>query len=144
MDDEEVCTVQLYYDGEVSDTHYAMPKRMPAQNAEATEGLGYTIVGLEPGTTYKYILQTYDSDDILIDSQSGTFTTPGIPQAEEEEESEDNGNDGKDDGRDDHKEDGLPAINTEPNIPVVKILRGGQIYILRGEKIYTVTGQEVK
>lgn len=80
---EEVCQTELYYDGEVIDTHYNMPLRKQFRNVDEQDGLSYTIVGLEQGTTYTYILQTYNTNDVLIDTQSGMFTTLAAPVVEE-------------------------------------------------------------
>lgn len=115
---EEVCRVELYYDGEMIDTRYNMSHRMPAKTREEQEGLSYKIIGLDQGTTYKYELQTLDTKDRVIAIQSGTFTTPSFEAIE---------NVATDGGR------------------ASKIMENGSVYIVleNGTK-YTITGKQVK
>ena len=80
---EEIFQTELYYDGEMIDTYYNMPSRLQARTSGEQDGLSYTIVGLEQGTTYTYILQTFDTKDALIDTHSGTFTTLAAPVIED-------------------------------------------------------------
>ena len=90
----------------------------------AGNGMQFTVTGLNSGTHYAFNLTTKDSQDAVIASYSGEFTTT-------------NNGDG-----------GTTAIdNVHPStqsVGTTKFFRDGQLFIQRGGKTYSVTGQEVK
>ena len=118
------CTLIFNANGQLTGIAFA-PSRNGTPHAPAatktSNGLQFTVTGLNSNTQYGYSVTAKDSSDDTIVSYSGEFTTTGETQGIGDISSSLQGGD----------RGGL-------------ILRDGQIFILRGEKIYTVTGQEVK
>ena len=115
------CTLIFNGNGQLMGIAFA-PSRNDSHHAPAAvmtaNGLQFTVTGLNSGTHYAYTLTTKDSDDKVIASYSGVFTTTGV----------------------------ATDINDvqHNDIQGTKLLRNGHIYILRGDKTYTLQGQEVK
>ena len=111
-----LCTIQFNENGQLMSITFAnhAPRRTKAQE----EGFTYTVAGLNAGTEYFYKMEAKDEKGRLLNTDEGSFQT--IKDATS-----------------------LDHI-AEDSLPVIKLLRNGQILILRGDKIYTMTGQEVK
>ena len=111
-----LCTIQFNENGQLMSITFAnhAPRRTKAQE----EGFTYTVAGLNAGTEYFYKMEAKDEKGRLLNTDEGSFQT--IKDATS-----------------------LDHI-AEDSLPVIKLLRDGQILILRGDKTYTVTGQEIK
>ena len=80
------------------------------------QGYQFKVTGLEAGTSYAYQINVTDSQNMVLASYEGTFSTNGY--------------------------EAFDNIESKENISN-KILRNGQIFILRGDKTYTLQGQEI-
>ena len=115
-DGEVVCTLIFNSNGQLSGIAFA-PNRNNTQQAQTT-GFRFTITGLTCNTQYGYAVTSKDSNDTIIDIQSGSFTTTGDVATD--------------------------LDDVEASSRVQKVIVNDKIYILRGDHTYTLTGQEVK
>jgi len=92
----------------------APARHQMAQNDSFT----YTITDLTPKTDYYFQMKASSQDDLLLNTDIGSFKT----------------------------EDTTTGIDEMVNDQIVnvKVLRDGHLYILHGNKIFTATGQEVR
>ena len=111
-----ICTLIFDADGRLRTIAFGAPSRNGVHQTAQQNGFYFTVTGLSSGTTYSYTMTAKDSDDNILDTRSGSFTTQAVTGVEE----------------------------VESQIHRAKILRDGQIFILRGDKTYTITGAEVK
>lgn len=116
--DNVVCTLVFDAEGHLLSLTFNAPSRNGAPQQTQTAGFVFTINGLNENTTYVYTLTAKNESGAILNSESGTFTTQGSPQA-------------------------IDEINVD-EAKTVKAHRNGQIFILRGDKTFTLTGQEVK
>ena len=119
---ELVCTMTFNAEGTILSATYAAPARDKAGNkvpaaVQTASGWKYTVDGLETDVEYTYTVTAKNSDDGVIYTKTGTFTT----QASE----------------------GIDNVQSA-KVQGTKVFIDGQIYILRGNKTYTLQGQEVK
>ena len=121
--EELICTMTFNAEGIILSATYAAPARdkagnnAPAAVQTTANGWKYTIDGLETNVEYTYTVTAKNSDDGVIYTKTGTFTT-------QTSEGIDNVQSGK--------------------VQSKKFVRNGQIFILRGEKIYNAQGALVK
>ena len=120
--EELVCTMTFNAEGIILSATYAAPARDKAGNkvpaaVQTASGWKYTVDGLETDVEYTYTVTAKNSDDGVIYTKTGTFTT----QASE----------------------GIDNVQSG-KVQGTKVFIDGQIYILRGNKTYTLQGQEVK
>ena len=117
------CTLIFNVNGQLTGIAFA-PSREGSHHAPAaimtSNGLLFTVTGLDSGTQYGYSVTAKDANDQPVATYSGEFTTTSEGVAT-----------------------GVESIQPS-EVSLQKILRNGQIYILRGEKVYTLTGAEVK
>ena len=118
-DKEVVCMLTFDSSGQLKQVYLA-PSRHPQQAPEQTQasGFAFTVYGLDPGQTYTYYIDAFDSNGKMLDEKEGSFTTTGDSQ----------------------------DINNVPqnNVPCTKILKNGQIYLINDETIHTVQGARIK
>ena len=116
------CTLIFNSNGQLIGIAFA-PSRdrqsQPLAAKQVANGLQFTVTGLNSATHYAFSLTAKDSQETVLASYTGEFTTTGVATA-------------------------IDQI-TNDQLPVTrKIIKDNQIFILRGDKVYTVTGQEVK
>ena len=122
------CTLIFNGNGQLTGIAFAPSKdgsRHAPQAKLTANGMQFTVTGLNSGTHYAFTLTAKDSQEAVLASYTGEFTTTGeaqVPTGIDEIDS--SSLQGGDRGR--------------------LILRDGQFFILRGDKTYTVTGAEVK
>ena len=109
-------------EGTILSATYAAPARDKAGNkvpaaVQTASGWKYTVDGLETNVEYTYTVTAKDSEDGVVYTKTGTFTT-------QTSEGIDNVQSGKVQG--------------------TKVFIDGQIYILRGNKTYTIDGRLVR
>ena len=118
------CTLIFNANGQLTGIAFA-PSKDGSRHAPAAtltaNGMQFTVTGLNSGTNYAFSLTAKDSQNTVLASYTGEFTTTG----------------------------GAPVAtnldDVQPdNMQCTKLLRDGQILIQRGEKTYTLQGQEVK
>ena len=119
---ELICSMSFNAEGIILSATYAAPARDRADNKapaalQTSNGWKYTVDGLETDVEYTYTVTAKNSDDGVIYTKTGTFTT----QASE----------------------GIDNVQSG-KVQGTKVFIDGQIYILRGNKTYTLQGQEVK
>ena len=119
---ELICSMTFNAEGIILSATYAAPARDKAGNkvpaaVQTASGWKYTVDGLETDVEYTYTVTAKNSDDGVIYTKTGTFTT----QASE----------------------GIDNVQSG-KVQGTKVFIDGQIYILRGNKTYTLQGQEVK
>lgn len=122
-DDETYCTLMFYADGRLGNIVYAPARKGQVQRSAAaaeitTEGMRFTITGLESNTQYTYSVTAATEDGNVLHAYEGTFTTLSA----------------------------TPVFN--PNAdkqlsPVRKTMRNGQVLIQRGEEVYTLLGERL-
>lgn len=122
-DDETYCTLMFYADGRLGNIVYAPARKGQVQRSAAaaeitTEGMRFTITGLESNTQYTYSVTAATEDGNVLHAYEGTFTTLSA----------------------------TPVVN--PNAdkqvsPVRKTMRNGQVLIQRGEEVYTLLGERL-
>lgn len=121
---ELICTMTFNAEGTILSATYAAParnkadKKAPAAAQTTVNGWKYTVDGLEADTEYEYTVTAKNSEDGVIYTKTGTFTT----QASE----------------------GIVQTTIDQRPITNKLIRDGQIYIIRGDKTYTLQGQEIK
>ena len=122
------CTLIFNGNGQLIGIAFA-PSRdrqsQPLAAKQVANGLQFTVTGLNSATHYAFSLTAKDSQETVLASYTGEFTTTGeaqVPTGIDEIDS--SSLQGGDRGR--------------------LILRDGQLLILRGDKVYTITGAEVK
>ena len=120
--EELICSMTFNAEGIILSATYAAPARNRADKkapaaVQTTNGWKYTVDGLDTDVEYTYTVTAKNSEDGVIYTKTGSFTT----QASE----------------------GIESVQ-QSTVSGQKLLRNGQILILRGDKIYTMTGQEVK
>ena len=125
-DGEVFCTLIFNANGQLVGIAFAPSRNGSAHAPEAiltATGMQFTVTGLNSATHYGISLFSQDSNENVIASFTGEFTTTSAdaPQGIEDVSSSLQGGDR---GR--------------------LILHNGQIFILRGDKTYTLQGQEVK
>ncbi|MBR5678070.1 MAG: leucine-rich repeat protein [Paludibacteraceae bacterium] len=116
------CTLIFNGNGQLIGIAFA-PSRdrqsQPLAAKQVANGLQFTVTGLNSATHYAFSLTAKDSQETVLASYTGEFTTTGVAT-----------------DIDQITNDQLPVTH--------KIIKDNQIFILRGDKVYTVTGQEVK
>ncbi|MGM9837101.1 MAG: leucine-rich repeat protein [Paludibacteraceae bacterium] len=121
-DGETYCTLTFYADGRLGNIVYAPARKGQTQRSAAaettTEGMRFTITGLESNTQYTYSVTAATEDGNVLHAYEGTFTTLSA----------------------------TPVFN--PNAdkqvsPVRKTMRNGQVLIQRGEEVYTLLGERL-
>ena len=111
-----VCTLVFDADGKLRTiSMHALSKNGNSQTAQEN-GFSFTVSGLSSATTYSYTLTAKDSDDNILNTENGSFTTQVAT--------------------------GIDGI--ENHIHSTKIIRNGQILIIKGNKTYTLQGQEIE
>ena len=120
--EELVCTMTFNAEGIILSATYAAPARDKAGNkvlaaVQTASGWKYTVDGLDANSEYTYTVTAKDSEDGVVYTKTGSFTTQASTGI-------DNVQSGKVQG--------------------TKVFIDGQIFILRGDKTYTITGTEVK
>ena len=115
-DGNTICGMLFNGSGLLISLVYAAPSR--TQTATQVTGFTFTVTGLDSGSEYTYSIVAKDSQDQVLDTKEGSFTTSGgTPTAVDN-----------------------ASVDTTP----VKLIRDGQFLILRDGKTYTVQGQEVR
>ena len=114
-----VCSLIFDAEGRLLSISFNAPSRNDVPQQAQAAGFSFTITGLNSGTVYSYTLITKNESGDVIETESGSFTTTGEPQA-------------------------IDQITNYPSSTTTKILQNGQVLILRGEKTYTLQGQKVK
>ena len=117
-----VCTLVFNANGQLTGIAFA-PSRdrqsQPLAAKQVANGLQFTVTGLNSATHYAFSLTAKDSQETVLASYTGEFTTTGVAT-----------------DIDQITDDQSPVTN--------KIIKDNQLYILRGDKVYTVDGREVK
>ena len=115
------CTLIFNSNGQLIGIAFA-PSRdrqsQPLAAKQVANGLQFTVTGLNSATHYAFSLTAKDSQETVLASYTGEFTTTGVATA-------------------------IDQITNDKS-QTTKIIKDNQIFILRGDKVYTVTGQEVK
>ena len=118
------CTLTFNANGQLTGIAFA-PGRDGNRHAPTAimtaNGMQFTVTGLNSGTNYAFSLTAKDSQNAVVASYSGEFTTTGAPAVATN----------------------LDDVQSN-NVQCTKVLRDGQIFIQRGEKTYTIQGQEAK
>ena len=120
------CTLIFNGNGQLTGIAFAPGKNGSHHAPQATltaNGMQFTVTGLNSGTHYAFTLTAKDSQEAVLASYTGEFTTTGeqVPTGI--------GN--------------TPFPSGEGRGEATKLLRNGQIFILRGDKVYTLQGQEL-
>ena len=123
-DGEVFCTFIFNMNGQLVGIAFA-PSRNGAPQAHAAvmtaNGMQFTVTGLNSVTNYGFTLTAKDSQDAVLATYEGEFTTTSngdyIPESLE---------------------------NVDSSSAPQKVMVNGRIFILRGDKTYTLTGAEVK
>jgi hypothetical protein len=117
------CTLIFNANGQLTGIAFA-PSRDGSHHAPSalmtTNGLQFTVTGLNSNTQYGYSVTAKDSNDQPVATYSGKFTTTGEGTATGFEDVQGN------------------------NVQCTKVLIDGTIFILRGEKVYNAQGALVK
>ena len=119
--DEVVCALTFNQDGQLLNVAYAPGRNgnHPAQYAEQiSNGYSFIVTGLDANTTYTYDVIAKDSEDNMIVSHTGEFTTLSNVVTS------------------------LCNIQS-PSSEIRKLLRDGQLLILRDGVEYNAMGQEL-
>ncbi len=117
------CTLIFNANGQLTGIAFA-PGRDGTRHAPAavmtTNGLQFTVTGLNSGTQYGYNLTAKDANNQTVATYSGSFTTTS--------------------------EGVVTGVDNVPSDQVqsTKFLRDGKMYIIRGEKVYNAQGALVK
>jgi len=115
-DGNTICVMAFNGSGLLTSLAYAAPSR--TQTATQVTGFTFTVTGLDSGSEYTYSIVAKDSQDQVLDTKEGSFTTSGgTPTAVDN-----------------------ASVDTKP----VKVIRHGQLYILRDGKTFTLQGQELR
>ena len=120
---ELVCTMTFNAEGILLSATYAAPARdkagnqVPAAVQTVANGWKYTVDGLETDVEYTYTVTAKDSDDGVIYTKTGSFTT----QASQ----------------------GIDNVQTD-KVQGTKIIRDGMLLIEKNGKTYNAQGVEVK
>ena len=115
-----ICTLVFNAAGQLASIVFHAPTHNSLSQNQQTTGFSFSVMGLQPGTTYNATITAKDKNGNTLDVKNISFTTEGdAPQS-------------------------LDQITNAPSQVTNKILHNGTFYILRGDKTYTVTGQEVK
>ena len=115
------CTLIFNANGQLTGIAFAPSKNGSRGTPVATlttNGMQFTVTGLDSGTSYAFNLTTKDAQDAVIASYTGEFATTGTTTA-------------------------IDQISSEQS-RANKVVVDGQILIIRGNKTYTIQGQEVK
>lgn len=111
-----VCTLIFDAEGRLRTIAFSAPSRNGVRQNAQQSGFSFTVIGLSSGITYSYTLTAKDSEDNILNTENGSFTTQ-VATA-------------------------IDAIQSQTN--ATKILRNGQIYILHSDKTYTISGTELR
>ena len=125
-DGEVVCTLIFNSDGQLIGIAFAPSRDGKSQIPTATltaNGMQFTVTGLNSGTHYALNLTAKDSQDAVIASYSGEFTTTN--------------NGGEVTSLD-------KTTNGQSQISNVKFIKNGQLFIQQGDKTYNAQGARVK
>ena len=121
-DGEVVCTLTFNSEGQLISIAFAPGRdgNHPAQYAEQiSNGYSFIVTGLDANTTYTYDVIAKDSEDNMIVSHTGEFTTLSNVATS--------------------------FCNIQsPSSEIRKLLRNGQLIILRDEVEYNAMGQEIQ
>ena len=113
------CTLIFNGNGQLIGIAFA-PSRdrqsQPLAAKQVANGLQFTVTGLNSATHYAFSLTAKDSQETVLASYTGEFTTTGVATA-------------------------IDQITNDQSPSTNKIFRDGQIFILRGDKVYTVDGR---
>ena len=116
------CTLIFNGNGQLIGIAFA-PSRdrqsQPLAAKQVANGLQFTVTGLNSATHYAFSLTAKDSQETVLASYTGEFTTTGVATD-------------------------IDQITNDQSPITNKIIRNNQIFILRGDKVYTVDGREVK
>ncbi len=115
---ERICTLTFDAAGRLTNLDFS--KRKPAKQ-QTGFGLNFTITGLEEGTTYGYTLEAKSSDDTVLNTEQGEFTTTNNNITTSVETS---------------VVDSITGVQ--------KIFENGTIYILRNGEKYLIDGRKVE
>ena len=121
-DGEVFCRLIFNAAGQLTGIAFAPGRNGQTQAPAATmttNGMQFTVTGLNSGTKYGYSLTAKNAANQAIASYSGSFQTTGSATA-------------------------INQVSQQPIANSQKLIKDGQLLILRGDKTYTVTGQEVK
>ena len=125
-DGEVVCTLIFNSEGQLVGIAFAPSRDGRSQIAMATltaNGMQFTVTGLNSGTHYALNLTAKDSQDAVIASYSGEFTTTS--------------NGGEVTSLD-------KTTNGQSQISNVKFIKNGQLFIQQGDKTYNAQGARVE
>ena len=115
------CTLIFNGNGQLIGIAFA-PSRdrqsQPLAAKQVANGLQFTVTGLNSATHYAFSLTAKDSQETVLASYTGEFTTTGVATD-------------------------IDQITNDKS-QTTKIIKDNQLFILRGDKVYTVTGQEVR
>lgn len=109
------CTLIFNAEGQLTQIAFNTPANGKVPQQTQSAGFSFTVTGLDSGANYSYSIIAKDSEDNVLNTSSGSFTTQS-PMAIDE---------------------------VRNNVQSTKVIRNGQILILRGNKAYTITGTEV-
>ena len=115
------CTLIFNGNGQLIGIAFAPSRDRQSQLLAAKQvanGLQFTVTGLNSATHYAFSLTAKDSQETVLASYTGEFTTTGVAT-------------------------GIDQITNDKS-QTTKIIKDNQIFILRGDKVYTITGQEVR
>ncbi len=113
---EKVCTLTFDGQGYLIRIDFA---RKPSATRDSQRGFNFVVTGLESETTYSYTLDSYDTENTIIDRKVGEFTTSS---------------------------DMTTGIDTSWQLfdEVYKVFENGIIYIIRNGERYTTDGRRIK
>ena len=118
------CTLIFNANGQLTGIAFA-PGRDGNRHAPTAimtaNGMQFTVTGLNSGTNYAFSLTAKDSQNAVVASYSGEFTTTGAPAVATD----------------------LDDVQSN-DIQCTKVLRDGQIYLMYNGTMYNVQGQEAK
>ncbi len=118
---DTVCKMTFDAAGNMLTKEWVEPQSAPRRKAQSTvSALNFVVTELTESTTYTYMLRSYDCNDMILETTTGTFTTAEEPVSN-------------------------VSIISGDTDSVRKVFENGTIYILKpnGEK-YTIDGQRVE
>lgn len=113
----EICRYIFNADGQLLSINSTVAKARKVITQTQEQGFSYTITGLEEGMSYTFSITSKNAEDVVLDTQTVSFTTNSATGQEMVISCQEHGN---------------------------KSIRNGQLLIERDGKTYTVQGQEVK
>ena len=70
-----ICTLIFDAEGRLRTIAFGAPSRNGGHQTAQQNGFYFTVTGLSSGTTYSYTMTAKDSNDNILDTRSGSFTT---------------------------------------------------------------------